>query len=367
MTVYVFSLMILIMIENLFVISRNRVVIKQRKIVEYIIILSFCVLFATRGTDIRDTANYISIFENSTALVQTANFSVLAKYALVEGGFWLFNSLFKFIIPYYQVFFGIVAFFTIVYIPKYLSKIFFEENTYSYEEVIRCVYLSCIGVLYSGLVIRAGLAITIGLIAIYYIDQKKLLRGIALFFVAYTLHHSTMLLMAFAVLFVLSKREASDKSKRIVFYSTIVLLFLQMADIATSASNYIYPYIIRLLDSTNNSGEYLSKVGMSNESFGIIKTLCGLSLLITFLCVYKAKIQVRFSCLLISFSTILIMLLTVGVSGSSRIYDMALMFLIPLIGSIYLKWEKTRRLSLLIIFVFVEVITEILKFRIAFY
>ena len=260
-----------------------------------------------------------------------------------------------------------VAFFTIVCIPKYLSKIFFDENTYSYEEVIRCVYLSSISVLYSGLVIRAGLAITIGLIAIYYMDQKKLLRGIALFLIAYSLHHSSMLLMAFAVLFILFKREASDKSKRIILYSTIVLLFLQLADIATRASNYIYPYIIRILDFTNNSSEYLSKVGMSNESFGIIKTLYGLSLLIIFLCVYKAKIHVRFSCLLISFSTILIMLLTVGISGSSRIYDMALMFSIPLIGSIYLKWEKTRRLGLLVVFIFVEVITEILKFRIAFY
>lgn len=61
--------------------------IKQRKIVEFIIVFSFCVLFATRGTDIRDTANYISIFENSTDLVQRENFSILENILWLRGDF----------------------------------------------------------------------------------------------------------------------------------------------------------------------------------------------------------------------------------------------------------------------------------------
>jgi hypothetical protein len=251
---------------------------KSIKIFSIIAIFFFVLLVTFRSKSTPDTTAYINYFESiSTDIWST--FSSLSNYWESEIGYTLLNQFIKSNLGNnYKILFAIIPVINLAFIysaSKNISSIIFKESIaldISHNELktkrknqrfllfmpLFALYVSYYGFMYSGIVLRAGLAISILIFAYSKILQGRYILSLLLSVVSIAFHQ-TALIGIIAILFTFIKFKTK---KSMYYFIWLVLGLIYMSKIwiyfAPLISNYVQIYLFATESKTMSLfSEYL--------------------------------------------------------------------------------------------------------------
>lgn len=304
----------------------------QRKYVVYFWALGLSVLMAYRPTDTKDTLNYIRVFEEY-ALDRDFAFHLLYKYKGVEYGFLYLNVLFKTIFSDYRLWFFCVSFFnsciSVGCLHRMKNYILAEENPGQELYGMPLLgYMAYMGVMYSGIVLRGGISITLSLMAIDLYIRKKNMRALICATVAFSVQRMCIVLVAGLV----ANRIFKLKS----VWQGMAIWMLQGFLLMINVGAYFIEAIARIVKSffvKAGIGGFFGFLQDFDNSVGKIDWLIWLVIGIC-ICLYKQNQFYRFFLHIVLLGGWVVVFLH-GVRAISRMYDYYIMFCIPLLSSGY--------------------------------
>ena len=307
---------------------------EQRPFINSFLMVAFVLIVTFHPDYIRDASEYRTLFENSNIYLDSiTHSSIFLHYYGFEYGFIFLCSIIKRIIPDVRVIYLLISIINVTLLPKYLRQITDDKCT---EKIIRCIYITWYGFLYSAIAIRGGFAITLAVGGIAYFKNKKLARGALLFFIAFLFHRSVVFFVVIFGMSIIWFREADNRSRRTAFLFCVILFALLPLNIGARINELFQQTVFNVLTTLKLTSYFGSYVGSVNEvSLGLKQYLsCG-AIVLTSYVIYKKKeiIINQFYLIIMPFAMFLIEV-TVGMRASSRLYDMVLIMLIPLVGNI---------------------------------
>lgn len=337
---YVTISIILVIVANLIYIFEKKVVCSQRIYLEFFIIASLSLWYAFRPNTVPDTQVYIDAYQRSIDVVRENTFQILNKYQDLEYGFWVLCAIFRSIFSDYRVMLFVISAITIGTTPASLAKIFFDDDYKKHVSLVRCMFITGFSLLYAGIAIRAGLAMALGTEAIYRMKVKKYFSMSVLFFAAVSIQRSSILLLLIGLLLVvLGKKPGTREVKKTVLCIVVCESVLFAAGLRFSANINIIINSILLRTGLVGYGAYLISDG--GVALGLTKLLLCSILIITLFLVLIHNIDSNLFEVWIFFFIITLVMLTVGIKAASRIYDMALIFVLPILSRFVQKENRT--------------------------
>ena len=217
----------------------SRLTPRSVRILNTVVVFVFALIIAFKPEDMPDYWSYYNAFHDCDRIIETISaINIWGKYSNMEIGFLYICLVFKSIVNSYRLFCFCVAFFVTRLSTKYLAKIA-EINDNSREILLlTTTYLAGFGVVYAGIALRAGIAITLGIIAVYMTQNKKIITSIMLLGIAFLVHRSSIiyiLLVLVTVFFFNGKHK-----KRVVTKKEFILSFTMMFAYIAGLGKYIH-------------------------------------------------------------------------------------------------------------------------------
>lgn len=175
--------------------------VKLDHIISGILFFAFLCMIAFRPSTVRDTIPYINLFNSMGSYQFTFGFG---RHVGVAGGMELgFANLCKLtslISSSYQVFFFVVALLTVgvgvLATMLISSRMNNDVPMFQYRILpVFILFVSYYGFMYTGIVLRAGLAISFCLLAYAMIFRKHYLFAIFVFLIAFSFHNSALIFL----------------------------------------------------------------------------------------------------------------------------------------------------------------------------
>lgn len=307
--------------------TRAKVVKKQRKYVFLVLTICFAVIVALRPEITPDTEIYIHGFEGANKS-WLADFNLLGKYGNVfEYGYVILMLLFKEITLNARVFFFIITFlglllttYNLFEFGKVIAK---DECSWDFYDNYT-IYVICFALLYNGISVRAGLSMGFGLLFLVLMLKKKIVKAIITLFVAFTLHRTSILFLA--IYLIIRFMPVINKRAHFIIWGCSGLMLL--SNIGSNIYRAISPYIANWMIGNNiASYGYLTEASLDADVSGIsiLKWLI-YGFLIFFSLnneSYKKMLNlVMIGCMILSIFN--------GVTAISRAYDMFYLFTVPM-------------------------------------
>lgn len=320
---------VFIIISILYIKVEPRISCKDRIYVIWGLIILFSLLMATRPLETPDTAGYAQNFY----LIQPGHkypVNFLQKYMGYEFGYVYLISFFRLFCNNHSVFFFLTAFIGtsfMIFGLKNLSDKISSGNNKMYAPVF-AIYISCFGLLYNGISIRAGLSMGLGIMAINLVLERRWVWGIMLFFIAFTMQRSAVLFLPiyFALKFIPGLKR---KTHLWIWLISGGVLFTGLAD-------RVFPYIASILNyifikfHVSGFGAFLlapeRRIGIRVVYFWL---LYGVFIL---LLRYSKDYAKYMNVIMLG---ALIVVFMHGVRAVSRAYDIFYLFQVPLLGAMY--------------------------------
>lgn len=306
---------------------------KQRKYIILILNVVASVLFAFRPVMTKDTAGYIDAFEQ-VGNFSGLGFSFLQKYQGYEYGYIYLMKIFRLFSNNYRCFFFIISFIGLwlaIYSLCFLTnKCWIGEENRILSGGVLTFYIANFGFLYNGISVRAGLTLGLGLLAIVRLINKKYIRGMLLFIIAFSIQRTSIL---FVAIYLVIKFIPALKQK-----AHLVLWAISGAMLFSGFGNWGFTYIGALMDSL------FTKYSISGYSAFLqtLDTSIGLRdvymwLLYGFLVVISDNRKYIQKYLNVVMIGVLVIVFLHGVRAIARVYDMFFLFSIPLMASYYYR------------------------------
>lgn len=304
------------------------------------------IVLGLRPETTRDTLAYIEAFNISESEIAKINFNNLfLKFSNgMETGFWFLSFLFKRLFGSYRLFFIFCSFASAIISIHYLSTMVSDDNEFV-DPLVMLLYYLFFGIMYSGIVLRAGLAISLGVASVYYFKNKRIILGLFSLIISFLLHQSSLLFSLFALLALFMRKNAGRRFEDVCLCISVVLLIFAI----TNFGNYTYS----ILDNTLSNfltrigmGKYYISYGSSTVSIiGIKKTLICACITISMFLMRKSGIETKKFIFLYLLFTSFVIVFFPGVMALSRVFDMALIFIIIPIAKILKKYNNKARIS----------------------
>lgn len=289
----------------------------------------------------KDMQAYIKVFEQVDVIFSNKiTFSLFNEYMSMEYGFLILLYILKYIVGKYQIAFFLIAFFNVYVSVKYMRKIalFFnsKEVTMGYGYFL-FTYSFAFGFSYSAIALRAGIAMTLSLLVVYLYLKNKWILGSIVLFLAFLIQ-KTIIIVAIIPLIIKFAPEVKKKTFLFINMFFIGVLILNRADIII---NTILPKVIFLMEQINLGNMAISYLSVLENKVGVTDIYTGG--IILFIIFLKSKKISKDNSILIWILTVAMGVLSLfyGVRAIKRVYDMFLIFYIPLTGSMF--YESKRR------------------------
>jgi len=315
-----------------FLVNNNNNISKGIKYFIYIIFMVIlAVIIGFRPENTPDTKAYIYGFENSGYVVNQitmknlfsrSSYGTWPDWLSVENGYWIIAFIFKKLFNSYHVFFTFSSFFCTFVIVVFLSKI--ESNNQTFiNPIIMVLYIIFYGLMYSGVVMRAGYAIAFGVLSLYCLANKKVIKCIILLIIAFLFHQTAIFYIFVLAIYFIFKNKSSDRFNLFALLISFVLLLCVIFKVGGLTSKFFANTIV----------DYLSYLGIDldyrNETtylLGARKTIICISLTMVMLFVYKLKISINRYILVELLLCEFIIAFFSGFGSIYRIYDYILIF-----------------------------------------
>jgi hypothetical protein len=360
--------------------------VRYSQIVEFVYIIIFAVVIALRPSTTPDTAFYIRVFEKSNSLLPSIkSIDLFSKYYDVEYGYLVLCSLFRGIINDYHVFFFVIALVTVYFIPRNLTLLLCEQQIASKmslralhihrrvdfvikpkESFLRSCYIIAFGILYSGIAIRAGLAITFGTWAVYLTNKKNFLGTVIALFVGFSIHRTLIVFTIVSLLVLMFNYIGNTKVNRIFMVISLVELVIMSIDLRLEISSVFYNYFSLMLKEINLIGYYDSFIGSGNSSVGITKMIICLCIFTLLATLYFSRIYVSIFYQIMAIASMTTILLFVNARAVSRLYDLFLLFCIPILKAVFDDYSENKRIFSLISFISIISLLAIVSLKTCF-
>lgn len=326
---------ILLLICFFYCIIESQIKKNERKYVLFIIMLGFSFLMARRPTETKDTLNYIKIFENIDISTKYP-FHLFERYQGefgVEYGFLHLVQLIKKLQLNYKHFFFMVALFNIIISVNCLQRM---KNYLLCEEskgrelygAVLTGYVAYVGVLYNGIGIRAGISISISLVAFDCYIRKKYIKTAVYGIIALSFQRICVVLLlalvADKVFQIRSKKQCMG-----IWLAQGIFLVFNIGDYFLEMIAEIVRYFYFKSGFNGYSGylySFDSSVGKRDWLIWLVIGVC--------IWAWTDEKYYKFFLHIVLLGGWFIVFLH-GVRAISRMYDYYIMFCIPMLGAKY--------------------------------
>ena len=316
----------------------SRLTQRSVRILDIIVVFVFALIMAFKPEEMPDYWSYYNAFIDCDRIIE--NISIInlwRKYANMEIGFIYICLVFKSLVNSYRLFCFCVAFFVTRLSTKYLAKIAGINDNSREVLLLTTTYLAGFGVVYAGIAIRAGIAITLGIIAVYATQNKKIIAPIFLLSIAFLIHRSSIIYVLFVLMSVFFFN--GKHSKRVVTKKELLFSFAMLLAYIAGLGKYIYSiginWINTICEFLGLNGYIASYTGESTI-FSTTTTSVFILIFITLILYsgYKSETELNNFSIFTLFVVIGIIFVFGTMTAASRLYDMALIFSIALIYQI---------------------------------
>ncbi|MGD6856663.1 EpsG family protein [Bacillus infantis] len=288
---------------------------KNSKIFLISICIFFAIIVASRSVNIvPDTLGYL------TAYLSLDTFTFYTSETAPSGfelGFIYLSELIKmFAGPYYFIYFLFITIINLIIIVFSLKNIFETNLKYSNIFVAIAIYISYYGFYYNAIVLRAGIAISIILLAASLALKKKWLVSISLVLLAITFHQSAII--GLVILLILKLKIRFSKKKYFIIWLVIgIVLFSKIG------THFMLDIILYLLNYFPEYNVYIRTLSFSTTltSWNIFYYLLG-GLFLT----YSKKNDRYYNILNVYYIGILLVALVPGMNILYRMLDYFIVF-----------------------------------------
>ena len=213
-----------------------------------------------------------------------------------ELGWYLLNSLFSHAEIPFSFFVLFIAFVQYLILCKFVSAYVRKSAWYNFSFVLFFFVISYLGFQLTGL--RQGFAIELIALAFFLLDnavkKKNLLLGYTFFLIAYSMHHSALVILPFLILFTVKRNLSFFDSSRFLYIMCIVFF------LAYALKSSILSYLSAILPN-DSEYEYLGYFNQFELQFQLSKLIVFYDfIMIVFVCWFARHTvgSLRFFCLL---------------------------------------------------------------------
>lgn len=344
----------------------RRVREKQKLISSLIITVLFSILIAMKPDTLKDAVEYSKAFFNADYWIgRISKVNFFQKYYNFEYGFLYLNHLFRKLSTNIHIFYFCIAFFNIWITPKYLSKLVSQENR---EDLFRIILINWYGILYSGIAIRAGLVIALGVMAVYYATKNRYIKVAALLIIAFLIQRSSIIFVFLIGLSIVFRMVPEEKLKRICFSVSGVLLILSPLGIGEYTSAFMDKALVNILNLLKLQNYYLSYANndSSDGGLGIAKTLVLLMCVVIFWILLQDETHYPSLIYVSVLFAVIVLVFFSGMRAASRMYDMGLFFLIPMCAQIGIEYGNSSRFKYISGFCFANLVMILVQINTCF-
>ncbi len=333
---------------------------KMKTLINCVLAVLFSVLIAFRPLSVPDTITYLDMYKqiDANVIYPIVNFVVIQFDA--EIGYVLFCQiaklffgnvfrLFLFVIPIVNI--GLIAYGSRIII-KNVNKDFFDskENNYVFILVL-CLYASYFGLIYNGVTLRAGFALSLTICSLAMYIDKKYIKMILFLVLAFSFHK-----MAITGLLIIILYHMIPRFKR----SNYFFIWLSLGIIGASGlGNRVIKLIIPIMQAvflkipflssySHYSADYVNYGGYGYKN--IFFYFIGLVLLF-----WKVDNGIYYKLLNIYYIGLTMIIFLNNINGSRRIYEFITVYAVMLLYIMYkygsgekpLKWMWVSGIALI--------------------
>ena len=348
MLLYTILNAVIVLLSFLYLLVLKHLTKRTSLFLAFLLYLFFVLVIMFRPLDSPDTSAYMNIYGSSRRILGgVKEIDLFSKYGDNDGtyeyGFLAISAFFS-LFASFRFFLGAIALFTSLIIPYCLSELFRrkEEKSVNYKKRLSffVLYLCTFGLLYSGVAIRAGCGISIGLMSSLMIKKRRFLLAIVFLVLAFSVHRTSIVFLIIDLLFLLSVKEKRCLSQNRIRFLLIVELFAVLVLLVLGRA-FLYGVINNVFGSIGLDS-YLS-YHTSESGLGLTKILICLIVfgLLFYISIIKAPIANTHIYLLLFIP--LLIILFADFRAASRLYDQFLIFIVGVIIYSYYKVIKTNR------------------------
>lgn len=341
---------------------------KVRILVNCILVVFFSVLVACRPLTVPDTEAYIYMYKQIDVHTRYPIVNLMVPEFDAEVGYMIFCQaskfffgeafrLFMFIIPIINI--SLIAYGSKKIIQN-VNKDFSDSKEFEYSfALILCLYTSFFGLMYNGIVLRAGLALSLTICSLAMYLDKKYMKMIILFIIAFTFHKMALVGVFAIVIFHLTS---------ILKRSNYFIVWLLIGAIAVSGlGNRIIEPIITMLQMliykipilssyTNYLSDYTSYVQYGYKS--VFFYFVGLILLF-----WKVNSKIYYKLLNVYYVGLTMMVFLNNINGARRIYEFMTVYVVLLLYILY-RYSKMEKTLIWILILGIVLISNVLALNI---
>lgn len=348
--------------------------IKSRKVLYILLVLGYIFFIGLRPIEIKDTQNYIDIYEH----ISVHNFylpNFFGKIYGVEYGFIYLIQIVKCLFGNnYRVLFLIVASFNYIVsmygIRLIIEGIIKKEMTEYEKREIICqkkgigflLFNSYIGFLYSGISMRAGITFALSYCAIGYFIKKKYWKCCLSLIVAFLFQRT----VAIIVIALICYNKLPVFSRKIYFIIWGVLGGMLIGQIGGYCINGVVAFINILIEKFHVGGYsgYLQNFDVAVGKIDIwLWFMAGIFLL------YRVRLKTYYKLINVYLTGIVIIIFIYPIRAASRLYDYFIIFFVPVLMLEYFfgtNGKLREKLKKDVILLGVSVINMTIMLRLAF-
>ena len=312
------------------------------KIISVLFVIGYLILVYIRPYFFRDTYYYEMVYNRPTwELLHNINLLAKEPITKMEYGFLLIMNLFRSINVSFRLFSVLLSLFMVIvfykfsqYLSRKINGLNFFDSRFNHFPLFFGIYISYIGTFYSFVAIRSGLSLAILLIASYYAMEKKFVRTVIAFIIAFSIQRFAILIVVPIIIILFWDKKLEQKRFKYVW---IVLGALIIA--SYFFQNFVFS---RIWERTSLvlSGFYdLNTDKQQNTS--ITRLIHYISYWISGYLIYKEKSKDTLSnkISIIYIIGLGMCVLFSGYTSAYRIIDYMYMFMIPLSFSVFFNWN----------------------------
>lgn len=312
------------------------------KMINVMFVLGYLILVYNRPYFFRDTYYYETIYNKSTwELLHNINLLAREPITKTEYGYVFIMNIFRNLNVSFRMFSVLIAFFMVIVFYKfsqYLSKKIngpdYSDDRFNHFLLFFGIYISYIGTFYNFVAIRSGLSLAILLIASYYAMEKKFIRTVIAFIVAFSIQRFAILIVVPIMIFLFWDKKLDQKRFKYIWLILGILII-----VSYFFQNFVFSRIWESVSLMLNGFYDLNTDKQQNTS--TTRLLHYISYWASGYLIYKEKSRDILSNK-ISIIYIIGLGMTVlfsGYTSAYRIIDYMYIFIIPLSYFIFFNWN----------------------------
>lgn len=287
---------------------------------EFVLITAFSLLIALRPEFIPDVASYNEIFYTVDVNAHYG-FDFFGEYLSVEYGFLYLMKIFKIFCQNVYIFYFFLTFITVsVFVYGVKGVIYGLTKKHINVPYVMGAYFSYYGIYYNGIAIRQGLALSLCILALYFLIYKKYIRMAVSLVLAFLFHRLSILAVAVLLFYALFKKRGLT----LKFYTAvcIICLIYYLYTAIMGTGGFIYDVAAQVVKLFGLSESYLGWLSdYSNIPAHISLTnlfICIQGFVLIYLCRYRKPMKLFCGIYVLG---MIISVLFSNMSAACRLYD----------------------------------------------